>query len=137
MNTNSKAELLDELIVECEGKLQSLQEEAALEERYLRDLKAKRAGLRHSENDEKAGANNNSEVSGALTLPEAIKAVLTNAGKSLRAKDISEALEKAGYGKGAKNGLGPSVLSALGRREDLFRKVRRGVYRLKTDRPEL
>ena len=136
MDATVKAELLDELIVECEGKLQSLQAEVALEDRYLRNLRAKRMSLTDGENAGKLGSSSNTLISSSQTLPEAIKAVLMSKGKAMRARDIAATLTSNGYGKETKNGLLPSVLSALGRREDLFRKVKRGIYRLKTEQTE-
>ncbi len=63
-------------------------------------------------------------------MPAAIKMILERNGKAMRAADITAALVAAGFKTEAKNGLLPSVLSALGRREDLFKKVRRGIYKL-------
>ena len=64
-------------------------------------------------------------------MPEAIRALLEEAGGPMRAKDIAQRLLRKGYTSSAKHGLLPSVLSALGRRGDLFENVSRGVYRLR------
>jgi len=136
MDATVKAELLDELIAENEEKLQSLRTEITFEERYLCDLRTKRSSLKNGENTGKLGQDVNASISASQTLPEAIKVVLTSAGKAMRARDIADSLTQSGYGKDKKNGLLPSVLSALGRRNDLFRKVKRGIYRLKTDHTE-
>ena len=59
-----------------------------------------------------------------------MKAILEKNGKPMRAKDVVLALAATGFTNTSKRGLLPSVLWALNRREDWFKKVRRGVYRL-------
>jgi len=130
MDDATKAELLDELICDSEAKLERLRAELELEKRYLVDLRSRRATLgarvREATNEPIP------ELTGAMRpLPEAIQAVLQESAGPMRARDIAQRLVRNGYTSKAKHGLLPSVLSALGRRDDLFENVSRGVYRLK------
>ena len=130
MDDATKAQLLNEMILDCEAKLKGLHAQLELEQRYLADLRARRARL----SGIAAPATNAmaSRSTGSVqSLPEAVKSVLQETGEPMRAKDIAQQLVRKGYRSSAKHGLLPSVLSALGRRDDLFENVSRGVYRLR------
>ena len=145
MATSAKAALLDEMILDARQRASAMKNSLELEEKYLLDLVNRRQALEseeaahngQEESMEPAGAEaettplENRNISGR-TVPDAIKAVLENRGRAMRARDITAALLAAGFKTESKNGLLPSVLSALGRRDDLFKKIRRGTYKLVT-----
>ena len=141
MNSSVKVELFDEMIADSRQRLAGLKSEAELEEKYLHDLIRRRSelpGATINQNAEPVGpaADNgavvpegNQYITGH-TVPEAVREVLEKHGKAMRARDVVLALTSAGFKTESKRGLLPGVLSALNRREDLFKKVRRGVYKL-------
>ena len=122
-----------------------------MEQRYLANLKERRCRMSgQSENGESesrpkssspGGFFSEEELSGMVeadpkiagkSLPDAIATILRERGHRMRARDIASELHRKGCRSKAKNGLLPSVLSALGRRTDLFHNVQRGVYELKS-----
>jgi hypothetical protein len=139
----AKRELFDEMISDSRERLAGLRAATELEEKYLQDLLRRRSelsggqaiptdrdvvsiaqtiadGLVVQEEQERIGH----------TVPEAVRTILERHGKPMRARDIVLALQAAGFKTESKRGLLPGVLSALGRREDLFKKIRRGTYKL-------
>ena len=71
------------------------------------------------------------QVTQSGTLVANIKAVLAENGGSMHVKDIYEKLKAMGITTDAKAGLAASIANALFRRDDIFQRVRRGMYRLK------
>ena len=72
---------------------------------------------------------------GALVMPgsvadEAARA-LREHGQSMRARDITRVLVKRGVKTNSKRGLLPMVVSTLRRRQDLFVRVERGIYKIR------
>jgi hypothetical protein len=146
VNPLAKRELFDEMISDSRDRLAGLKASAELEEKYLQDLIRRRSELTSVReipadsdiapggcpNENGAVIHEDQEGIAGHTVPEAVKAVLEKRGKPMRARDVVLALEAAGFKTESKRGLLPSVLSALGRREDLFKKVRRGTYKLIT-----
>lgn len=56
--------------------------------------------------------------------------LLQEKGKPMRGRDIARELGNRGVTTTAKGGLLPMVLSAIRRRSDVFKRVRRGTYTL-------
>ncbi len=123
----TKAKLLNELICDSKARINSLHKEIAFEERYIEDLENKKKALKNGNIHQKTEIKEHLSDINSLNLPEAIKAILAQSGKPMRARDIAAELNKRGY----RSKL-PSVLSALCRRHDLFKKTKRGIYKLKT-----
>lgn len=74
------------------------------------------------------GANRASE----LSVVKMMVVIMRGHAGPMRGAEITAELEKLGYVSKARGGLISNVFSELKRREDLFVKVDRGVYRLKT-----
>ena len=70
------------------------------------------------------------------SLVSQIVALLEERGKPMRAGQIAKELKAAGATTSAKSGLLGMVCSSLLKRRDLFRKVKRGIYTLKSDSPK-
>ena len=66
------------------------------------------------------------------SLAARIRTVLINSGKQMSVAEIIEKLQEQDVGTDSPTGLGPLVPSAISRRPDIFRRVRRGVYDLKS-----
>ena len=128
MDDAAKAEVLEEMISDSQRKLEKVRGQLELEERYLEHLKHRRSALVNGERN-LAVESASPRRRASRSLPEAIKAALQASGRPMRAKDIARQLVQNGYTSKAKHGLLPSVLSALGRRGDLFEKTARGIYR--------
>jgi hypothetical protein len=134
MNDREKAVILDEMIADSEANASRLESTLKAEVRYLTDLRERRKELRISEEPAAATTatttNNGQLFVAGTALPEAIAAVLQTHGSPMRARDIAQALEQGGIQSESERGLLPSVLSTLGRKTDLFRRLHRGVYGL-------
>jgi hypothetical protein len=128
-------DVLQQLIAEAEAELASLREGVVLQEKYLAALRA-RSGRRTAmsvANDPRTAATIADDavfIIPRLSIPEHTLAVLQEAKRPMRAKDIADALERRGVKSTAQKGLLPGVLTALQRRTDLFVKKDRGVYGL-------
>lgn len=133
VNHATTRSVITQLIRESEAAVKRIRADLELEERFLERLKARYTGRddESGEREEDANKNGPDRLAPTGTLPEAIAEVLRKNGKPMRARDIAETLLENGYESEAKHGLLPSVLSALGRRQDLFVKVHRGVYSLR------
>ncbi len=128
----TKAKLLDELIGEAKDRSASLQQQLSFQEQYIRDLENKKKALNNGDNSQLSEELNICPDVVSLNLPDAIKIILHYFDKPMRARDIAEKLKDKGYKSTSKSGLLPSVNSALKRRDDLFKKTKRGIYKLKT-----
>jgi hypothetical protein len=84
---------------------------------------AKKTGRKKSSRGRRGGGE------GGKTLEHYIIQVLDQAGEPMRAKEVMQAVDKAGYKSKSKDFYG-IVATAL-RNEDLFKRVSRGVYTLK------
>ena len=142
MTSSAKAELLDEMIADAQQRLpaiqarvMTLQSEAELEDKYLQDLIRRRSEVTPAKPPAPRPhlpvvADEEDDAPVEQTVPEVVKAILEKSGKAMRAKDVVLALQATGFTNTSKRGLLPSVLSALTRREDWFKKVKRGTYKL-------
>ncbi|SRR6266478_5781090 len=125
----TKIAVLDEMIQASLARCQELEAQTKEESKLYERL--------YFEKQKISGATNGVELNGHQTyqtnhgsLPERIGAVIQAAEEPMRARDIVVELEKRGVRTDSPKGLLPSVLSALNRRSDLFRRVDRGTYTL-------
>jgi len=115
-----------------EEKVQELRNKLSREEDFLKRLKGlgkpKQPLLPMKEN-----VPTTPNVPQDGTIIEHIVEVLTENGGSMHVKDITEKLRTQGITSDAQLGLSATVANALfRRRNDLFQRVRRGLYRLRT-----
>lgn len=128
-----KAALLDELIAEVEGRIDSLESKLSDERRLLSLLTEKRQNLGGQDAPPPVKAEASAVRHPAdppKSIPQYIYDALQVKGKPMAAKDITRAVEQMGATTDSKRGLNPMVLSALARRPDLFNRVERGRYGL-------
>jgi hypothetical protein len=115
-----------------EDKVQELRNKLSREEDFLKRLKGlgrpkqpllpMKENVPVSQSDAQEG-----------TVIEHIVTILSDSGGSMHVKDITEKLAAKGVVSGAQGGLSATVANALfRRRNDLFQRVRRGLYRLRT-----
>jgi len=121
---------LDEQIEATRRKVSSLEFDLAVERAVLNRLLA----ARQSGAGGAPGGVKGAVVPGSLA--EKAVGVLRDKGKPMRARDITKILEANGERSGGKTSLLALVLSALRRRQDLFERTGRGVYRLKDQKGE-
>jgi predicted TIM-barrel enzyme len=126
MNEHTKADVLDEMILETESRLAEWRQKTALEEKYLSDLQQKRSGLPLGQ--KKATKTVENVENGSA--PQRIIAVLRSAGHKLDLEEITKKVEAQGLTSRAKKGSIAIITSALARRKDLFVRVGKGVYDL-------
>lgn len=132
MTRTSKQAVLDDLIAAAEAKVAKLQETLQFDCRYVADLRALRDKEVSKSRDTKPAGMEGERTPDVVpgSLVDQISALLREHGKSMRACDIARALQSRGVTTTSKNGLLPMVLSALSRRKQLFRKIKRGTYKL-------
>jgi len=133
----TEGEVLDKMIRDAAADVERVRRDLRLRKLYLADLRARKEQL--AENGKPGRIRTAPRLAteqmldlSNKALPDAIRAVLEAAGKALRAQEIARRVQQGGYETSAKKGLLPNVLGALCRREDLFKRVRRGVYALKS-----
>jgi hypothetical protein len=121
---------IEEQIRQCESKIRELRDTAehvrfklAVEEEVLSRLHTVGEAL---------GGNNGGSVKVPGSLASRIEEAFAASGRSMSVNAITEALEKAGVSTESPDGLKPSVASALSRRKDLFARVGKGEYDLKS-----
>jgi len=124
---------LRQQIASAERRITKLEFELAVERQVLERLKGMRGNSAQQPLSSGEPPRATRVVSGSLAHQAA--AVLRAAGKPLRARDISNQLERQGVTSKGKTSLLALVISAMRRREDLFKRVRRGVYALKEEEP--
>lgn len=120
---------LTKAIQDSEAHLAKLRFHVAVEEQVLARLR----GFAGNAPAQKT-ATSPKTITGSLA-DHAVTA-LREAGRPMRAADIASVLRAQGISSNSKAGILPSLISALRRRADLFRKVRRGVYTLVTKESE-
>lgn len=119
-----------EQIEQVEDKIRELRIKLMVEESVLKRLKA-------IESPEQPllplvdDVQNTEPVAQQGSLVEHIRAVLSEHNRSMHVKEICELLNAKGITTGAKAGLGTAIACAMYRREDLFQRLRRGLYRLR------
>ena len=135
MSSNTaKREVFGELIEAAEKRLAELEGSAAIERRYLADLKERQCNIpttnspRGKVKRKKPILTKGSIEPGSLT--DQIVGVLKDSGETMRASNIARELTKRGATTTAKGGMLPMVISSLSRRKNLFHKVARGQYKL-------
>ena len=110
---------------EFEHQTSELEEKQEEELQYRTRLSEDRVELsRRIEVSQRAAGN------GHGTIPELAAALLKERDAEMRPKDIAEVLTARGVTSSSEKGLLPNVVSALNRRDDLFYKVKRGVFGL-------
>jgi hypothetical protein len=115
------AELLDEVeaaIRQHRRTLEGLQQRIDLEIRQREMLIQKRNAVATERDSER-------------TIAEYVAKVLYERGEPMQLREIVKTLEEYGVSSDAENGPLNSVMTALTRRRDLFRRVARGYYALK------
>ena len=117
MKINDEIEKVQKKINEL--NLQLTIEKAVLER--LQGLTKKRRGSRKS-----------SDTPRKDSLAAHLKTILEKSGGPLTVSDLVERLERNGFVSSATVGLNNLVPSALNRRNDIFIRVKRGVYDLKS-----
>lgn len=144
-----KASILGEMISASQAKIAELEAQLATERIFLAALREKHGaiiGYSPSPNGVLAGAIVSAPLGTRISasqvplftddtledghMPQQILAVLTEAGRNLTVDEIVERVQARGFKTDAQKGTRGLVFSSLGRRRDLFRRVRRGVYGL-------
>ena len=114
---------INKQIQHCKNKIANLRFELAVEQAVLGRLQAL------SPNQSRSDSGSAPQVMSG-SLAEQIVSLLREKSKSMRPTDITSVLTKRGVTTTSKRGLLPMVISALRRRQDVFYRVRRGVYKL-------
>lgn len=111
--------------------LAKLQAEIRQKEKELEELRVVEGWLKsHSQPlEEKKETQPSASEWERITVHEAAEKVLREKGEPMRTADITTALEKRGFGKNLAN-LQNAVFTALARKEDIFRKIEKGVWSL-------
>jgi hypothetical protein len=122
--------VLQSMIGESEKLLESLENDVEFERQFLDMLRKKLekiSGEKTIASGHLADSPNCQLTSAARSgsLPEKILAILAD-GQERRATDIRKALRAQGDTCSL-----PSVISTLARREDVFQRVSRGIYKIK------
>jgi hypothetical protein len=126
---------IQEQIKQVEEKAQDLRIKLMVEEGILKRLKLYAGALDNPEQPLlplSEDAQDSQPVAQQGSLVEHIRGVLSENGGSVHVKDICKKLASQGVTTGAKAGLASAIACAMHRREDLFQRVRRGMYRLRT-----
>jgi predicted butyrate kinase (DUF1464 family) len=71
------------------------------------------------------------------SLVEHIRTVLSENNRSMHVKEICSSLKAKGVTTGAKAGLASAIACAMYRRDDLFQRLRRGLYRLRNQKANI
>ena len=125
---------IQEQIKQVEDKVKDLRIKLMIEESVLKRLKAIESPeepLLPLSDNAPILTNVPQQVTQSGTLVANIKAVLAENAGSMHVKDIHEKLKAMSITTDAKAGLAASIANALFRREDIFQRVRRGMYRLR------
>ena len=138
MNRNSQErsedwtgkEGLSAQVHETERRIASLRRDLEVEERVLQRLRAARRSVASRRRRRPAETGTPVRTVKRGSFADEAMAVLEQSGEPMRATDIARALQRRGVSTASDKGLVPQVISALRRRPDLFRRVRRGVYAL-------
>jgi len=137
---NFKAAVLQQMVAEAESDLAALHEKAALQEKYVADLRQRLTLVQPLDGDADSAAN--AETNGAHSLASVAPATgasisarivqaLREVKKPMRLMDIAEMVEQSGAVSAGRKGVMSNVASAIIRRKDLFVKKGRGIYGLK------
>ncbi len=125
----TKLGVLQEMLTEEEATLAKLRIQVEVQARFVDSLRTKVAECGHSEQTSAGGSSTSQE---SLAMPERIVRVLQQSAQPMRVTDITAKLEAEGMTTTGAKGLIANVASALARRDDLFVRVDRGLYRLNT-----
>jgi len=121
---------IQEQIRQVEDKIKDLRIKIMIEEGVLKRLRAidnPEQPLLPSEDN----VPNTEPVTQQGSLVEHIRVVLYENNRSMHVKEICSSLTAKGVTTGAKAGLASAIACAMYRRDDLFQRVRRGLYRLR------
>lgn len=118
---------LQEQIRQVESKIEDLKIKLMVEESVLKRLKA----IDNPEQPQQSLNVVNTPATYNGSLVEHIKAVLFETNRSVTVKEICDMLTARGVTTNAKAGLGSAIACAMARRDDLFHRVRRGLYGLR------
>lgn len=132
----TKLDVMNDMISDSTAKVEELRNQLAMEEKYLEDLKVRKQAVAATKPAAQAvtiinGSHTSPTFFGA-TMPDMVRATMAKGSGTMRAVEIRDTLVRQGVTGKNQKGLLKSVLSALDRREDLFEKVGRGTYKLKT-----
>jgi len=117
-------------IAQVEKKIKELEYQLSVQRDVLHHLKACDTKRRRS-------SRKTASVAPRVgSLAANIKKVLENSEGPLTVAEIIERVKKQGYSSMAITGIGSLVPSAMSRRPDIFVRVRRGVYDLKSRQVE-
>ena len=123
-----RKQILKEMIGEVERAIhqfrrtqEGLQQRIEMEEHHRQSLVAKLESL----------AVQNRSDDEALSIADYVAKILYECGGPMHIREIVDALEQCGVTSEAQNGPLNSVMSALSRRSDLFRRIDRGQYALR------
>jgi hypothetical protein len=140
-----KAGILGEMISASQAKVAEMEQDLETERRVLAALRQKLAAVTGGASGYSHSCGNTptapADASYALPLgvaddleegrvPQRILAILMAAGRPMTVDEIVSGVEAGGFRTDAQKGTRGLVFSALGRRHDLFRRVRRGLYGL-------
>jgi hypothetical protein len=128
----TKLAVIEEMIQTSKQRCEEIDLEQREEARFLKRLYEERSRLVHGVQTGHASAPSNGD---AESIPYRVAAVMQAHNGPMRARDIAQELKNLGVETESEKGLLPNVLSALGRRKDLFRRVDRGTYVLCERRP--
>ena len=113
-------------IEQVQKKIAELKEDLRIEDAVLKRLES------ISTKKRKSSRNNPTGPPRKGSLAAHIKAVLGDSERPLSVAEIIEGLKRRGFSSGAEVSLNNLIPSAITRRSDIFYRVRRGVYDLKS-----
>jgi hypothetical protein len=115
-----------------QARIAAIQTEITLDEAVIADLERELAALPTRQADANgsptpAPASDETEP---RSLPEMIVRVFQETNRPMRGWEIVKRLKELGVRSDSKKGLLPAVFTTFKRRQDLFEKVEKGLYRL-------
>ncbi len=124
----SEAEIINGMISKTSSKIQALQNQLAIQEGILLELKSQWVEVTTLKKDKKETNGSSSDT----TVGTEVIEILKNANAPMKLANIVAALAKNGRTEMPTQYLTTQAFGAIRRREDKIEKVGRGTYRLKT-----
>lgn len=128
-----KDKIIEKAVARLTAEIEKLRFQLAVKEEVLQNLRS----LLRDEIESLSISGKSQESLGAAptlsgSLAERARDVLRAEGRTMRARDIAKKIEATGFASSGKTSVLALVISAMRRRKDLFKNVRRGQYRLIT-----